>query len=123
MKTERNRTCFQPVIIDYEVKETVEDAVFGIAIYRMDRVHCYGTNTRIDQVNKYCLTKNGTTCIELKHVNLLPGKYSMDIAIEAGIGEPVDYYKGACGFEMYSGIRDVGVVRIDHEWKIEEINA
>lgn len=109
--------------IDYEVKEIVEDAVFGIAIYRMDRTHCYGTNTRIDQLDKYCLTRNGMTCIQLKHVNLLAGRYSMDIAIEAGMGEPVDYYKGACGFEMYSGVQDVGVVRIDHEWEIEEMNV
>lgn len=108
------------VEIKYDVKEKVEDAVFGIALYRMDRTHCYGTNTRIDQLNCYSLTHNGTTCIRLKRVNLLAGKYSMDIAIESGMGNPVDYYKGACTFEMYSGIQDVGLVRIEHDWELEE---
>lgn len=107
------------VQIEYEVKETVEDAVFGIAIYRMDKTHCYGTNTRIDQMDRYSLEENGVTKICLKHVNLLAGKYSMDIAIEAGAGEPVDYFKSACTLEMYSGIQDVGLVRIDHEWQLE----
>lgn len=110
------------VEIKYELKEIVEDAVFGIAVYRMDRTHCYGTNTRIDQLNRYSLTKSGTTLICLQHVNLLAGKYSMDIAIEAGMGDSVDYYKGACTFEMYSGIQDVGLVRINHKWKLEELS-
>lgn len=106
--------------IKYEVNEIVEDAVFGIAVYRMDRTHCYGTNTRIDQLDRFSLTKDGVTVINLEHVNLLAGKYSMDIAIESGPGDPVDYFKGACTFEMYSGIQDVGLVRLDHTWSLSE---
>ena len=94
--------------IKYEVKEKVEDAVFGIAIYRMDRAHCYGTNTRIDQIDRYSLTHNGTTRINLKHVNLLAGKYSMDIAIESGMGDPVDYYKGLARLRCIRGFRTWG---------------
>lgn len=106
----------------YEVKQPVVDAVFGIAVYRMDKTHCYGTNTRIDKLDRYSLTKDGKTLIKLKNVNLLAGKYTLDIAIEAGMGDPVDYYKEACSFEMYSDIQDVGLVRLNHEWEIEEID-
>lgn len=106
----------------YEVNQPVEDAVFGIAVYRMDKTHCYGTNTRIDKLDRYSLTKDGKTLIKLKNVNLLAGKYTLDIAIEAGMGDPVDYYKEACSFEMYSDIQDVGLVRLNHEWEIEEID-
>ncbi len=104
--------------IDYRVKKPVEDAVFGIGIFNRDGVQCYGTNTHIDKLPQFRLTENGTAEIALHEVNLLPGEYLIDIAIESGDGIPVDYYREACRIEMISPIGDVGVVRIGHEWTV-----
>ncbi len=104
--------------IDYRVKKPVEDAVFGIGIFNRDGVQCYGTNTHIDKLPQFRLTENGTAEIYLHEVNLLPGEYLIDIAIESGDGIPVDYYREACRIEMISPIGDVGVVRIGHEWTV-----
>ena len=59
-------------------------------------------------------------CLSLDHVNLLPGEYWLDIAIESEVGIPVDYYRQAAKMEFYSQIGDVGIARIDHKWKLPE---
>lgn len=106
--------------VDFTVKKTVEDAVFGIGIFNRGGVQCYGTNTRIDMMDRFDLTSDGSTVIKLTDVNLLPGEYTIDIAIESGNGIPVDYYREACTVEMVSPVSDVGVARIPHEWKLPD---
>ncbi len=104
--------------MDYSVKEKVEDAVFGIGIFNQNGQQVYGTNTRIDQMDEFALEKDGTMRVTLDCVNLLPGIYLLDIAIESQVGIPVDYFREAYTFEMYSQIGDVGIVRLDHQWEI-----
>ena len=103
--------------LEYSVKENVKDAVFGIGIFRGDGLQCYGTNTRIDKQMVFDLTESGMLQLDLKNIGLLPAEYIVDIAIESEIGVPVDYFKEATSFEVYSNIDDVGVVRIAHEWE------
>ena len=104
--------------MDYKVNQTVKNAVFGIGVFTKDGKQCYGTNTRIDQLAEFDLDKDGTMHITLDKVNLLPGVYLLDVAIESDVGNPVDYFREAYTFEMYSAIGDVGMVRLDHQWDI-----
>lgn len=106
------------ITIDFTVKEPIRDAVFGIGIFNRAGVQCYGTNTRLDMLEDFDITKDGRTVIQLKNVSLLPAEYLIDIAIESGNGIPVDYYREACTIEMVSTERDVGIARISHEWKL-----
>lgn len=108
------------IYIKYGVLRKVEDAVFGVGIFRSDGLQCYGTNTRIDGIDNFDLVKDGIIEIRLNNVNLLPGQYLLDVAIEADLGIPVDYYREACKFEMFSVINDVGVVRLPHDWSLGE---
>ena len=102
--------------IKYMVSEYVADAVVGIGIFRSDGVHCYGTNTRIDKLKKYNLNQDGEICIKLQNVKLLQGDYSIDLAIESGVSTPVDYYREATTFSIYSVLQDIGISRIEHQW-------
>lgn len=104
--------------IDYAVKEKVEDAVIGIGIFNLDGVQCYGTNTRIDKLPAFELTKSGTASITLEAVDLLAGEYLFDFAIETGDGIPVDYYREAYRIQMITPLGDAGIARIKHDWKI-----
>ncbi len=106
--------------ITYKVNRKVEDAVFGIGIFRSDGIQCYGTNTRIDKQNKFDLTKDGVVQINVPAMSLMAGEYLLDVAIEADIGIAVDYYKEAYRFEVFSDISDVGIARIEHDWKITD---
>lgn len=102
----------------YKVKQKVEDAVFGIGIFRDDGLQCYGTNTRIEQFERFDLTKDGVVTVNFGQLSLLPGKYTLDVAIESDMATPVDYYKAAYTFEVYSPLTDVGVFRIEHDWEV-----
>lgn len=102
----------------YKVKQKVEDAVFGIGIFRDDGVQCYGTNTRIEQFERFDLEKDGETVVEIEKLSLLPGKYTLDVAIESDMATPVDYYRQAYSFEVYSSLTDVGIFRIPHRWEV-----
>ncbi len=104
--------------IDYTVKEKIPDAVVGIGIFNRDGVQCYGTNTRIDKLPEFELTKSGTAELVLKNVGLLAGEYLLDFAIETGDGIPVDYFREAYKIEMITRAGDVGISRIDHKWSI-----
>lgn len=107
--------------MDYYVKESVKDAVFGIGIFRIDGVHCYGTNTRIDKLEAFQLEKgtSGFVRFEIDAMALLPGIYLLDVAVVEGDKEiPVDFYREARRFEVFSEVKDIGVVRLKHQWKI-----
>ena len=105
--------------VSYNVEKEVMDADFGIGIFRSDGLQCYGTNTRIEKFPQFDLNENGEFRIELKNISLLPGVYWIDLAIESGMGLPVDYYTKAISFEIFSNINDVGVLRLGHQWVLE----
>lgn len=107
------------VRVFYTVKKRVEDADFGIGIFRNDGLQCYGTNTRIEQFPRFDLERNGSFELRLESFSLLPGKYWIDLAVETVNGMPVDYYTKAAFLEVYSAVGDVGVCRVPHEWKLD----
>lgn len=104
----------------YKLNQVVKDAVFGIGIFRVDGLQCYGTNTQIDRMEKFDLVKDGEVEFIIPKSNLLPGSYLLDIAIESGMGTPVDYFRHAVKFDVYSKIGDIGVIRIEHAWSVNE---
>lgn len=105
--------------IKYKVIQTVKNVVFGIGVFRGDGLQCYGTNTRIDNIDVFDLKEDGEIEIVLPHLNLIQGEYLLDVAIECEVGIPVDYFREAYRFEMFSEISDVGVMRLDHLWKLD----
>lgn len=104
--------------LHYHCEKKVEDAVFGFGIFRSDSLWVYGTNTRIDHKDNFDIERDGSYIVKLSDVNLIPGQYWIDITIEFGEGNPVDYYKDAIRFEVVSKVSDVGVCRIPHEWTL-----
>ena len=105
--------------LNYKVTKKVEDTVFGFGIFRNDGLWCYGTNTRIDRLPNFDIDKDGKYTVEIDDVSLIPGQYWVDVTIEWGEGNPVDYFKKALEFEVVSNTGDVGVVRLPHKWKLD----
>lgn len=114
-KTEES-VCFR---LDYNVSEEIVDAVFGIGIFRNDGLQCFGTNTRLDKLPKFDLKSSGKVEVKVQKNMLLPGEYWVDFAIETGNGEPIDYYTKAYRMTVYSEYQDVGVARLEHEWRFK----
>lgn len=121
---EKQQTVFKTgddikIVIEYDVTKSIDDAVFGIGIFRGDGIQCYGTNTRIDMHHKFSLCHKGVAIIQLNHVDLVAGEYILDVAIEKDLGVPVDYFRDAIRFSIYSEINDVGIARINHTWILD----
>ena len=119
------RTLFESgepftVEINYQVHQAVDDVCFGIGLYRNDGLYCYGTNTLIDDVEVDIggPGERGTVRVIFDWLGLLPGTYSLDVAVHARDGYPYDYYRGYCTFTTYSIIRDDGVYRPPHRWEV-----
>lgn len=109
--------------IGYHVNQPVEKAVFGIGIFRIDGMHCYGTNTRIDQLGGFHLEKDGKVEIHLDKVQLLSSHYYLDVAITEEDDSEIDYFTKASEFDTFSTTGDVGVMRIPHHWEIDMVKG
>lgn len=107
------------IVIFFKVAQEVRDASFGIGFFRNDGLHCYGTNTVIDRLGDIVLSEDGEAKFEIEKLPLLPGKYMIDAAIEYKLGMPVDYCRQVASIEVYSEISDVGIMRMEHQWKFK----
>lgn len=104
--------------IAFTVKSAIKEANFGIGIFRTDGIHCYGTNTQIDKLNKFDLNESGEVELVFEKLELLPGEYDLDFAIGAENCTDIDYCRALVRIQVYSEIGDVGVARVSHAWKI-----
>ena len=119
---EETRVIFQDepcrLEVSYKVNRPFKDAVFGIGIFRNDGVWCYGTNTRICRVGVFDLKRDGMYAFNIPSLPLTAGKYRIDVTIEYGEGNPVDYFKDAMRFEVISEYQDAGLVNLGHDFEL-----
>ena len=105
--------------VKYKVNRPFEDAVFGLGVFRNDGIWCYGTNTRICRVGSFDLKRDGMYAFNIPSLPLTAGIYRIDITIERGEGNPVDYYKDAMRFEVISEYQDEGLVSLGHDFEVK----
>ena len=111
---EKVRICF-----DYRCKTAeIRTSVIGLGIFRVDGVHCYGSNTLIDRIQNVVLNEQGTVTIDVPEMTLLPGGYTLDLAFHKEDGFSYDYWRDCVRFSVYSDLQDVGVARLSHHWTI-----
>ena len=102
--------------LEYQVTRPIKNAIVGMAVYRLDGVHCYGTNTKIDRYEQFDLNEDGIVELVLRNVDLLPSRYVLDFSIEAEDGSPVDFFREAAQIQILSDSEEVGVMSMEHEW-------
>jgi ABC-type polysaccharide/polyol phosphate transport system ATPase subunit len=83
------------VKVKFMVRERVVNPHFGIALFRDDRVYCYGPNTVFDRINLEELAPgSGTFSIVYEAFNMMPGRYFFAIVIwDENEAIPYDYFK------------------------------
>jgi ABC-type polysaccharide/polyol phosphate transport system ATPase subunit len=106
------------VEIGYRVNRPAEAPVFGIAIYRADGTHCYGTNTDIEEIPTDGLGGAGVVRVAFDRFAFIEGTYTLDVAVHTRDGYPYDYHRPYCTFAVRSRLRDGGVFRPQHRWEI-----
>jgi hypothetical protein len=106
--------------LEYRAHRPLEDVVFGIGVFRKDGFCCYGTNTAIDGVTLGKLDGSGEMTVRLDRLDLVDGDYLLDVAVHAKDGHPYDYHSRLYAFAVRSRVRDIGVARLAHEWRLHE---
>lgn len=121
VKNETNDTYNSEDTLRIQVKykrnnDKLKDSVFGFGIFRNDGLNCYGTNTFIDNFEKIRIQKEGIIEVDIERIQLLEGRYYLDIAFHDEYGKPYDYIRKAIFFTVYSILKDTGIFRITHKF-------
>ena len=104
---------------EYHTKKKITDAMIGFGIYRVDGVHVAGTNTYIDHLGDMELKEHGIIRCDIPHINLVSGEYLLDFAIHSTSARVYDDWKEIQRLWIYSDTPDVGIIHIEHTWKID----
>ena len=110
------------IAIHYKTRKPMSSVICGIGIFRNDGLQCYGTNTFIDQLDPWNLDGEGICTCTIESSLLLSGMYTLDVAFHAEDGFAYDYYRYAGTFNVFSGLQDVGVMRMPHTWEHKKGN-
>ena len=96
---------------------TIRDFAFGIAIFNVDGVCVYGTNTHLEEYLPISLFGIGEVKIVLSELQLVEGTYFMDVAAHQQDGYPFDYHRALHQFRINARIKDLGIYRPQHHWE------
>ena len=105
------------IVMKYSVHGEIENPVCGIGIFRNDGIHCYGTNTHLDQIYGLDLKQKGKIVFDIEKNMLLQGEYTLDVALHAEDGFSYDYYRYAKRFKVHSKVGELGISRLQHQWE------
>lgn len=104
--------------IEYSVKKDVENAAFGLCVWREDGVRCFGCNSRTSGELYKTLEESGVVHLVYDKNIFLNGKYTIDATIEDETGDTIDYYENAACFESSTLHKNSGVTWIEHTWSM-----
>ncbi len=110
----------EPLTLQFEVEcreKDEDDFVFGVGIFSSEGIQCYGTNTHIDRFVPKRLSGKGRVRLKIPALNLINGSYYLNVAVHKRDGYPFDYHHFLYTFRVGSSHRDVGIVRIPHDWE------
>ena len=104
------------ILINYDNPGRIDNSVVGVAIYRDDKVHIYGTNTLIDMSRTLKLKDNGTISLVMNRVPVNAGNYIFDLAFHKPDGFNYDYWRDVFRLKINNVKGETGMVSIEHSW-------
>ncbi len=103
---------------DPGVSAPIDEAVFGVTIYRDDGVSVYGTNTQLDGVRVPLRRSGGEVTFRVDRLPLLPGRYELDVAAASPALHAYDYHSKRFSFRVSGTPGELGTARIEHRWEM-----
>lgn len=112
----------EPFTIEFDVhaEKPEKDFVFGIGVFNSEGTSCYGTNTFIDDFKSRSISGKGKIKVHIPALNLINGTYFLNIAVHKRDGYPFDYHHFQYTFRVTSTYKDVGILRIPHQWEFSD---
>jgi ABC-type polysaccharide/polyol phosphate transport system ATPase subunit len=98
----------------------IDDVVFGVGLFNVDGVCCYGTNTFLEEMNPARLAGDAEVTFAIDSLDLVEGTYKVDVAVHKTDGYPYDYHRLLYTFRVKSRAHDVGIYRPRHSWRFSE---
>ncbi|MGE5815139.1 MAG: ABC transporter ATP-binding protein, partial [Acidobacteriota bacterium] len=105
------------VTLTIRAKEPLADLVFGIGIFNVEGVCCYGTNTDLEGLRPGPFTGEAQVTFAVESIDLVEGTYKVDVAVHRKDGYPYDYHRLLYTFRVKSRTHDVGIYRPRHSWR------
>lgn len=112
-----NESC--TIEIKYKAVNKVEDAVIGLAVFRDDHTHIYGTNTLIDTSEPVLLEGSGKILLKIKSLSLNEGRYIIDFNLHKPDGFDYDFWREGLVITIKNPHKEVGIISTVHEWTID----
>ncbi len=94
----------------------LDDFAVGIAIFNVDGLCCFGTNSNIEELEPEEFQGEGEVRFCIESLDLVEGSYKLDVALHKRDGYPYDYHRMLYSFRVKSRIKDVGIYRPRHTW-------
>jgi ABC-type polysaccharide/polyol phosphate transport system ATPase subunit len=94
----------------------VQDFVFGVSLFNVDGVCCYGTNTYLEDMDPQSLSGEVEVTFNVDSLDLVEGTYKLDVAVHKRDGFPYDYHRLLYTFRVTTRAKDVGIYRPRHWW-------
>jgi len=104
------------ITISYEVRDPVEDFVFGVGWNRTDGRSVAGHNTHLDGLLPSRLAGSGSVSCVYDSLQLAPGEYLLDVAVHSIKGKAYDYWCGAHQVKVTADVAWPGVWAPPHRW-------
>ena len=104
--------------VNYKVLKTVKDAYFGLSIFKSDGTLCYGTNMIVEGMKRIDLRENGEFSMIFDQLQLMQGRYYVDVCIAVGSDEMIDYCDTVAPFEVFQINKEVGTFSMPHRWQL-----
>lgn len=96
--------------------QKAEEALIGLALYRADKLLCYGTNTQREHLKPILLHQTDEILCTFSPLQLVAGTYWFDVALRRMDMFAYDYRAQAVRFVVYNAIDETGVAHLAHEW-------
>ncbi len=104
----------------FKAEEEIVNPIIGFTILTSDMIRVSGFGTGHEYQERICLEGNDSFEVFIPSLNLLPGLYSVALAIKSHDGRKIYYGQNLTQFEIeYSPvIKDsMGLIHIDADWK------
>ena len=108
------------VIMNYRVKQEPMEIDCRLGISRDDGVHCYGNSSYEDSGEFVTLSGTGEICFSIEDLNLLPGKYYLDIGLRDKDRIACDVIAKVRAIQITSSsVKETGITTLKHKWQTD----
>jgi lipopolysaccharide transport system ATP-binding protein len=108
------------VVLDFVSNEHVPDVGFSVAVSDLDGTALYRTSTLIESFPLPSpLPPRGTVRLSIDRIGFTEGSYTVDVSAVTKAGAICDEQRGLYPLTIHSAVRDSGVARPPHRWRLD----